>query len=236
MALLRLDKIISSTGEYSRRQVKDLIKAGKVTVNGSFPPGPESKYDPGSAIIVIDGIQLNYRTNTYIMLNKPQGVITATKDGKLRTVMDLLPDKYSRIDLFPVGRLDIDTEGLLLITDDGLLAHNLLSPGKHVDKKYYAEVDGMLTQDDCTAFSKGITLADGTEFLPGVLETVSENSAYVIIHEGKFHQVKRMLGYLGKPVTYLKRLQMGPLVLDPALKTGEYRELTSEEVNLLKNC
>jgi 16S rRNA pseudouridine516 synthase len=168
------------------------------------------------------------------MLHKPDGVVSSTDAPRDETVLSLLPKELRRIGLFPVGRLDKDTEGLLLLTNDGQLAHRLLAPGKHVDKVYYTEVDGALAPSDCEAFRQGITLGDGTECLPAELELLEEpNQALVTLREGKYHQVKRMLASRGKPVTYLKRLSMGPLELDETLLPGEYRRLTGEEVESL---
>lgn len=231
MAQERLDKIIASMGVYSRREVKTLVKEGKVLADGKIARSAEDKYDPTQVKITIAGEAFDYRRNTYLMLHKPAGVLSATEDGKGQTVLDLLPKEYSKMGLFPVGRLDKDTEGLLLLTDDGDMAHALLSPKKHVDKVYYARVDGNLSQTDCDAFAAGITLPDGLSCKPGKLEMLSDNEALVTIHEGKFHQVKRMLAYLGKPVLYLKRLQMGSLRLDEALAAGEYRLLSKEEID-----
>lgn len=238
MAQERLDKIIASMGNYSRREVKQLIKEGRVLVEGIIARSAEEKYDPMTAKIRISGVEFCYRKNTYLMLHKPAGVLSATEDGKGKTVLDLLPKEYSKMGIFPVGRLDKDTEGLLLLTDDGDLAHELLSPKKHVDKIYYVRVEGKLEQADCLAFEKGIVLPDGLTCLPGKLEILSvqdkQSEALVTIHEGKFHQVKRMLAFLGKPVTYLKRLQMGRLRLDKSLEPGEYRLLTDAEINCLR--
>jgi len=229
----RLDKIIASMGVYSRREVKNLVKEGKILVNGKIVRSAEEKLDPTAARITIAGEAFSYRCHTYLMLHKPAGVLSATEDGKGQTVLDLLPKEYAKMGLFPVGRLDKDTEGLLLLTDDGDMAHALLSPKKHVDKVYYTRVDGRLAQADCDAFAAGITLPDGLACRPGKLEILSDGDALVTIHEGKFHQVKRMLAYLGKPVLYLRRLQMGPLKLDESLAKGAYRLLSDEEINSL---
>ena len=171
------------------------------------------------------------------MLHKPAGVLSATEDGRGETVLDLLAPEYRKIGLFPVGRLDKDTEGLLLLTDDGALAHDLLAPKRHVDKVYFARTDGALTAEDCAAFAAGITLGDGLECLPAkleILESGAQSEALVTIHEGKFHQIKRMLASRGKPVVYLKRLSMGALVLDETLGKGEYRLLTAQEIENLR--
>ena len=232
MAKERLDKIIASMGHWSRREVKQLVREGRVLVNGAIAGSAEEKYDAETAQILINGEALRYQRHTYLMMHKPAGVLSATEDGHGRTVLDLLPEEYRRRGLFPVGRLDKDAEGLLLLTDDGALAHELLSPKKHVDKVYYARVSGHLTQSDCEAFAAGITLGDGLVCQSAKLEILSageESEALVTVHEGKFHQVKRMLASRDAPVRYLKRLRMGPLVLDDALAPADFRELTEEE-------
>ena len=230
MAAQRLDKIIASTGRWSRREVKDLVRQGRVTVDGVPARSAEEKADPEQAVIAVNGEKLNWRRYTWVMLNKPAGYLSATEDGRGATVLDLLPKDLRRKDLFPVGRLDKDTEGLLLLTNDGALAHALLAPGRHVDKVYYTKVDGSLEGDDVTAFAEGITLGDGTVCLPAGLDLISEREALVTLREGKYHQVKRMLASRGKPVVYLKRLGMGKLKLDPALPAGAWRPLTPEEL------
>ena len=225
----RLDKILAATGKWSRKDAKALIKAGRVKVEGETPKGPEDKVAEG-ALVTVDGHPINTDKFVYIMLHKPDGVVSSTDDPRDETVLTLLPKELRRIGLFPVGRLDKDTEGLLLLTNDGQLAHRLLAPGKHVDKVYYTEVDGVLDPSDCEAFRQGITLADGTECLPAGLERLEEpNQALVTLREGKYHQVKRMLASRGKPVTYLKRLSMGPLELDPMLPPGRWRYLSDRE-------
>ena len=225
----RLDKCIAATGRWSRKEAKALIKAGRVKVGGQSPAGAEDKVAEGTEITV-DGRPISTEKYTYVMLHKPAGVVSSTEDPREQTVLTLLPKELRRIGLFPVGRLDKDTEGLLLLTNDGQLAHRLLAPGKHVDKVYYTEVEGALDPSDCEAFETGITLADGTECLPARLELLEEaNQALVTLREGKYHQVKRMLAFRGKPVTYLKRLSMGPLKLDPMLPPGRWRYLTDEE-------
>ena len=230
MGAQRLDKIIASTGRWSRREVKGLIRQGRVLVDGLPPRSPEEKADPEQAEITGDGEALGYRRYTWVMLNKPAGYLSATEDGRGATVLDLLPQELQRRGLFPVGRLDKDTEGLLLLTNDGPLAHALLAPGRHVDKVYYVEVDGRLDQQDRRAFQAGVTLADGTVCQPADLTVLDPPSqGLVTLREGKYHQVKRMLAARGKPVTYLKRLSMGPLTLDPALPAGAWRPLTPEE-------
>ena len=230
MAQQRLDKIIASTGRYSRREVKTLVREGRVLVDGRIAASAEDKCDPLTARISVNGEELFYREHTYVMLHKPAGVLSATEDGRGETVLDLLAPEYRKIGLFPVGRLDKDTEGLLLLTDDGELAHALLSPKKHVDKVYYARVSGRLTPEDCAAFEAGMTLGDGLECLPAGLEVLPDRVCIVTLREGKFHQVKRMLAARGAPVLYLKRLSMGPLTLDDSLAAGAYRLLRAEEI------
>ena len=237
VAQQRLDKIIASTGRYSRREVKTLVREGRVLVDGRAAKSAEEKYDPLRASITVNGEALGYREHTYVMLHKPAGVLSATEDGRGKTVLDLLPPEYRKIGLFPVGRLDKDTEGLLLITDDGALAHDLLAPKKHVDKIYFTRVDGVLDESDCAAFAGRMTLPDGLVCLPAGLEILragAQSEALVTLREGKFHQIKRMLAARGKPVIYLKRLAMGPLTLDERLAPGEYRLLTEQEVGSLR--
>lgn len=234
----RLDKIIASTGKWSRREVKSLVRQGLVLVDGKPARAAEEKADPETVEIMVNGETLAYRRYTWIMLNKPAGYLSATEDGRGKTVLDLLPQELRRQGLFPVGRLDKDTEGLLLLTNEGGLAHDLLSPRHHVDKVYYAKVAGHLTEEDCQAFASGMTLEDGLVCQPAGLEILSageESEAHVTLREGKFHQVKRMLAQRGKPVLYLERVQMGNLLLDPALSRGDFRFLTAEEVKMLKD-
>ncbi len=233
MAAQRLDKIIASTGRWSRREVKDLVRQGRVTVDGVPARSAEEKADPEQAVIAVNGEKLNWRRYTWVMLNKPAGYLSATEDGRGATVLDLLPQDLQRRGLFPVGRLDKDTEGLLLLTNEGGLAHELLSPKKHVDKEYYVRVAGRLTEADSAAFAAGLHLEDGLICQPAELQILTageESEAYVILREGKFHQIKRMLAYLGKPVLYLERVRMGNLLLDPVLERGTYRLLTKEEM------
>ncbi len=237
MAQQRLDKIIASTGRYSRREVKTLVREGRVLVDGRIAASPEDKCDPLTACIRVNGEALFYREHTYVMLHKPAGVLSATEDGRGKTVLDLLAPEYRRIGLFPVGRLDKDTEGLLLLTDDGALAHDLLAPKKHVDKVYFVRTGGALDDADCAAFAAGLTLGGGLACLPArlqILNSGAQSEALVTIHEGKFHQIKRMLASRGKPVVYLKRLAMGPLTLDETLPKGEYRLLTAQEIAALR--
>ena len=237
MAKERLDKLIASTGRWSRREVKNLVREGRVLADGQLAHSVEEKYDADTCRISVNGEALTLRRHTYVMLHKPAGVLSATEDGRGRTVLDLLTPELRKIGVFPVGRLDKDTEGLLLLTDDGELAHALLSPKKHVDKVYYARVTGQLVPEDCAAFAAGMTLGDGLECMPAGLEILSageESECLVTLREGKFHQVKRMLAARGKPVAYLKRLSMGALRLDETLAPGAFRLLTPEEEGLLR--
>lgn len=226
----RLDKLLAGTGKWSRREVKALVRQGLVRVDGRLAASAEDKLDPAAAIITVAGETISLCRFTYVMLHKPAGVLTATEDRKQPTVLDLLPPELRRIGLAPVGRLDKDTEGLLLLTNDGELAHRLLSPKYHVDKRYLARVDGELSAADMEAFARGMTLGDGLECLPAGLEVLPDRVCVVTLREGKFHQVKRMLAARGAPVLYLKRLSMGPLTLDDSLAAGAYRLLRAEEI------
>ena len=239
MAVQRLDKIIASTGRWSRREVKDLVRQGRVTVDGAAARSAEEKTDPLTAEIAVNGERLTWRRYTWVMLNKPAGYLSATEDGRGATVLDLLPQELQRQNLFPVGRLDKDTEGLLLLSNQGDLAHDLLSPKKHVDKEYYVRVEGCLTAADCAAVGAGLHLDDGLACQPAELVILPEGAgseAHITIREGKFHQIKRMMAYLGKPVAYLERVRMGNLTLDPALSRGKWRFLTAEEVRGLEKA
>lgn len=237
MAKERLDKLVASTGRWSRREVKRLVREGRVLVDGRAAASADEKCDAETVRLAVDGEALALRRFTCVMLHKPAGVLSATEDGRGMTVLDLLPEPYRRKGLFPVGRLDKDTEGLLLLTDDGQLAHALLSPRKHVDKVYYVRVSGALDESDRGAFAAGMTLGDGLACLPAELEIVSSgetSEARVTLREGKFHQIKRMFAARGKPVLYLKRLSMGPLALDESLAPGAFRELTGDEERKLR--
>lgn len=226
----RLDKLLAATGQWSRKEAKALVKAGRVQVGGARPKGPEDKVAEGTPVTV-DGRPIATEQGVYVMLHKPAGVVSSTQDPRERTVLDLLPQHLRRRALFPVGRLDKDTEGLLLLTDDGPLGHALLSPKRHVDKVYLARVDGVVDQSDVEALARGMVLGDGLHCLPAGLEPLEDGRVCLVtLREGKYHQVKRMMAARGKPVTYLKRLSMGPLRLDAALAPGEWRPLTREEV------
>ena len=230
----RLDKVLAATGRWSRSQAKALVKGGRVLVDGRPAQRAEDKIGE-AAVVTVDGHPIRTARTVWLMLHKPQGVVSSTEDPRERTVLSLLPPELRRIGLFPVGRLDKDTEGLLLLTNDGAAAHRLLAPGRHVDKVYYAEVDGALGEDDVTAFAAGIALRDGTVCRPAGLSVGdAPDRCRVTIHEGTYHQVKRMLAARGKPVRYLKRLSMGPLSLDPALPLGAWRPLRPDEVALLE--
>lgn len=235
---MRLDKLLANMGFGSRKEVKQLLKQKAVTVDGTAVKDAAMHVDPKRQEVFVYGERVEYKEFVYYMLNKPPGVVSATEDLRERTVIDLLDPLAQHFKPFPVGRLDKDTEGLLLLTNDGELAHNLLSPKKHVPKKYYAEIDGNVTEEDVEAFEKGVELDDGYVTKPGQLEILHagpQSEVYVVIHEGKFHQVKRMFESRGKTVTYLKRLSMGSLKLDETLSLGEYRELTEVELEGLQN-
>lgn len=232
----RLDKLLSNFGFGSRSEIRKLIKDGVIRVDGNIVKDASIRVDPENSRIEMNGKSLRYRRFIYIMMNKPAGVISATHDNKLRTVIDLLPEEFLCFDLFPAGRLDIDTEGMLLLTNDGQLAHNLLSPKKHVSKRYYARIDGLTTDKDVRLFKEGVTLEDGYKTMPAelvIIKAGKESEIELVLHEGKFHQVKRMFEAVDKKVTYLKRIQMGGLKLDEALEAGDCRELTPAEVELL---
>lgn len=228
----RLDKFLSDSKVASRRELRQIIRAGRVRVGERVVREPEYKVDEKNDEIFLDGVRVGGARRIVLMFHKPAGFVTSTADPRDRTVMELLPPQYR--DLTPVGRLDKDTEGLLLLTDDGELAHRLLSPKHHVDKRYYARVDGALGPEDVAAFASGMTLGDGLECLPASLEPLEPGACIVTLREGKFHQVKRMLAARGAPVLYLKRLSMGPLVLDEALPVGAFRELTAAETAALR--
>ena len=232
---MRLDKFLVACAVGSRTEVKNFLKTGRVTVNGKKEKSAKLQIDEETDEICFDGQKLDYEEFVYYMMNKPQGVISATEDPKHKTVLDLLDDYARAKEVFPVGRLDIDTHGLLLLTNDGKLAHALLSPKRHVDKTYLARINGVMTDADVETFAQGIPLKDFT-CQPAKLELVSidkekeESLVRVTIAEGKFHQVKRMVAYCGKEVVDLQRLTMGTLTLDEELKRGEWRRLSKEEL------
>ena len=231
---MRLDKYLAEMGVGTRQEVKKQIRQGKAAVNGTVVKAADTKIDETSDEVTISGRNISYVSYEYYMLNKPAGVVSATEDRRDTTVIDLIKEK-KRKDLFPVGRLDKDTEGLLLITNDGDLAHRLLAPKKHVDKVYYAKIDGMVTEEDVKRFAEGIDIGAEEEEMTrpaklDIMKSAEESEIRLTIHEGKFHQVKRMFLAVCKEVTYLKRERMGTLCLDENLKPGEYRLLTEEEI------
>ncbi|WP_214727605.1 pseudouridine synthase [Exiguobacterium sp. s168] len=233
---MRLDKLLSNMGAGSRKEVKLLLKAGAIQVDGEIVRDPKQHVDVESQQVLMYGEPVTYQKYIYLMMNKPPGVISATEDKRDETVIDLLFEDVTYFKPFPVGRLDKDTEGLLLLTNDGAFNHALMSPKKHVEKTYYAEVTGVLTQEDVEAIAAGVTLEDGYQAKPGKLvilsTTETDSTLELTITEGKFHQVKRMMLALGKEVTFLKRRSIGRLELDPALALGDYRELTPDELSL----
>ncbi|MCX7747584.1 MAG: rRNA pseudouridine synthase [Clostridia bacterium] len=234
----RIDKILSNLGYGTRKDIKKVVKDGAVKVDGAVIKDSGMHVDPKTSKIEVYDEVLTYKEFVYVMMNKPAGVVSATYDNKLKTVVDILPDELRIFDLFPVGRLDIDTEGLLIMTNDGQMAHELLSPKKHVSKKYYALVEGKVTLEDQQVFQKGVVLDDGYKTLPAnlhILRSDEHSEIELVIYEGKFHQVKRMFESVGKKVKYLRRIEMGLLKLDESLNTGECRELTEEEIGILKN-
>ena len=231
--MMRLDKYLCETGFGTRSQVKDLLKKGQVMVNGEVVKKPELKINETTDQILCQGKKASYQKNIYLMLHKPAGVVSATEDNREKTVLDLVRPEDRKNGLFPVGRLDKDTEGLLLLTDDGELAHRLLSPKKHVDMTYYARIDGQVTEEHVKQFREGLDIGDEKKTLPAVLTILLSgpvSEIEVTIHEGRFHQIKRMFEAVGCKVTYLKRLSMGSLVLDETLPPEEYRPLTEAEL------
>lgn len=236
MIMERLDKIIASQGKFSRSEVKKLVKSGRITIDGKLPKSSDIKLSPDECDIRIDGESLNYKKHIYIMLNKPQGVISASNDREQQTVIDLVPKELFREGLFPAGRLDGDTTGFVLITDDGDFAHRILSPKNHIMKTYHATLRDELTEDDIIRFKEGLTLGDGTECLEAhvrVLESGDINLAEIKICEGKYHQVKRMFASIGNKVLELRRVKMGGLDLDESLREGECREITEKELKMI---
>ena len=232
----RLDKILSSQGICSRKEVKNFIKNKRIRINGISPIKSDTKVDPESDIIEIDGEKLNYRKFIYIMMNKPQGVLSASDDRRAETVIDILPDHLRRKNLFPAGRLDKDTTGLLIITDDGEFAHNMLSPKKHIWKLYHASLDGELTDEKRKILENGITLSNGTNFKPArvfIKDLNNRSEVEIEICEGKFHQVKKMFAFVDLTVIKLNRLRIGNLYLDENLVEGECRLLSDDEIQLI---
>lgn len=234
---MRIDKVLANLGYGSRKEVKKLLKDGAVTVNEKVIKDAKEHVDPNADTITVYGEVIEYKEYIYLMMNKPAGVISATEDGNEETVIDLLEPEDVIFSPFPVGRLDKDTEGLLLLTNDGQLAHRLLSPKKHVPKTYFAVIDQEVTEADAAAFRLGVTLDGGYVTKPGelkILKSGIRSDIELTITEGKFHQVKRMFQAIGKQVVYLQRISMGPLELDESLELGQYRELTDDEISLLK--
>ena len=230
MSSIRLDKYLSDMGVGSRRDVKSILKAGRVKVNGVTATSPETKIDTESDEVELDSKRIGYEEYRYYMLNKPAGVISATKDKLSDTVIEILKTENTK-DLFPVGRLDKDSEGLLIISNDGKFAHNVLSPAKHVDKTYYVRLDKKPNDDEVSKIENGIDIGDDKPCLPSKVKVISDDEAYITISEGRFHQVKRMFSAAGINVTYLKRISIGGLKLDESLAPGEYKKLSKEEIN-----
>ncbi|MDY3917552.1 MAG: pseudouridine synthase [Candidatus Limivivens sp.] len=236
MGFTRLDKFLANAGIGTRTQVKEQIRRGKVTVDGCCIKEPDYKFDPSLSTVVCDGEVVSGSGYVYFLLHKPAGCVTAAKDDRFPTVMDYLKGVREK-ELFPVGRLDKDTEGLLLITNDGGLAHNLLSPRKHVDKTYYARIRGQVTEEEVRRFAEGLDIGDEKPTLPAaltVLNSGEESEISLTIREGRYHQVKRMFQAVGMEVLYLKRTAMGPLILTDDLPRGTFRSLTPEEIRKLK--
>jgi len=238
---MRLDKMLAHSGIGTRKQVKKLLKSKIVEVNGKVETSPKVHVNPDEDTVMVNGEELFYQEFVYYMLNKPQGVISATEDDLHDTVLDILEPADIVQEPHPVGRLDIDTEGLLILTNDGKLTHQLTSPRRYVKKKYLAEIDGIVTEDDVEKFKEGLEIEEDFTAMPADLNILTVNEeenisdVEIVIQEGKFHQVKRMFEAVGKEVLYLKRLSMGQLELDPGLELGSYRELTKEEIKLLEN-
>ncbi len=231
---MRIDKFLANSGIGTRKEVKELLKKKRIRVNDEVVTEAKIHIDEDSDIVTFDGERIEYKEFLYIMLNKPQDVISATDDERHRTVLDLLEESLTKVGLFPVGRLDKDTEGLLVLTNDGKMAHELLTPKKHVPKRYYAELKKPLSKEEAGILENGVDLETFTT-KPAKVEFITEDKVYIIISEGKYHQVKRMFKCVGNRVLYLKRTGMGNLGLDENLKPGEYRELTSDELELLQS-
>lgn len=232
----RVDKVLANLGCGSRKEIKKLCKNGEVTIDGEIIKDNTFKFDPENCEIKVKGEKIIYREFVYLMMNKPQDVVSATHDNMHETVIDLIDDEFKAFDPFPIGRLDKDTEGFLLISNDGKLAHKLLSPKKQIGKTYYAEVEGKVTEDDVESFKEGVYIDDNYKTLPAklkILESGEISKIELTIMEGKFHQVKRMFHSVDKEVIYLKRQSMGILELDNSLELGEYRELSKTELQAL---
>ena len=231
---MRIDKFLANSGIGTRKEVKELLKKKRIRVNDEVVTEAKTQVDEDNDFVTFDGERIEYKEFLYIMLNKPQDVISATDDERHRTVLDLLEEPLTKVGLFPVGRLDKDTEGLLVLTNDGKMAHELLSPKKHVPKRYYVELKKTLSQEEARILENGVELETFTT-KPAKVEFITEDKVYIIISEGKYHQVKRMFKCVGNRVLFLKRTGMGNLGLDENLASGEYRELTSEELELLQS-
>lgn len=231
--MIRLDKFFTETATLTRSEAGKAIKAGLVIVDGKVIKKPDCKIDETKARVVYNGEHINYKKFVYIMLNKPEGVVSATEDTKQKTVLDLLPEKYKKMGLFPCGRLDKDTLGLILLTNDGTSAHNLLAPKKHVSKTYKYECAEFLSKQNKHKIEQGIELKDGFVTKPCKIEILNDKSGYITLTEGKYHEIKRMFGAISNKITYLERVSFGSLILDENLKRGEWRELTEEEINKL---
>lgn len=233
----RIDKVLANLGYGTRKDVKSIIKNGEVSIDGIVVCDSGTHVDPKSQCISVNGEKINYKEFVYIMMNKPAGVISATEDAMDKTVIDILTPEYRVFNLSPVGRLDKDTVGLMLLTNDGDLTHRIISPKNHVSKVYYARINGVVTSEDIQRFKEGVTLDDGYKTMPANLKIIESNEVSTIeleIFEGKFHQVKRMFESIGKKVIYLMRLSIGPIRLDPSLPPGSFRELTHDELSLIK--
>jgi len=230
MAQMRLDKILADMGIASRSELKQMIRRGRVTLDGHAVTAPETKADPETCELRLDGQRLSYKRLHYYMMDKPAGLVTATEDGRQKTVLDIVTPQMRRMGLFPVGRLDKDTSGLLLLTNDGDFAHRVISPKSGVKKVYHAKVEGEPDEQDVKAFREGVTLADGTRCLPAKLEPLGGGECLVTVMEGKYHQVKRMLASRGKPVRELRRIAVGGLELDASLGAGGFRELDENDL------
>lgn len=229
MSLTRLDKILTDTGRCSRSRAKELIRAGSVRVNGVAVTDAAAKFDAAAVTVTVDGETLDAPGHLYVMLHKPEGLLSASEDKHKPTVLDLMPPEWKKRGLFCVGRLDKDTTGLLLLTDDGEYAHRVISPRSNVTKLYEAEVEGKASEEDVRAFREGLTLKDGLRCMSAELRILEPGRVQVVVMEGKYHQVKRMLASRGLPVKTLKRLRIGSLYLDESLQAGEYRLLSEEE-------
>ena len=237
MKRMRLDKYLADCGIGTRSSLREMIRRGRVKVNEKIIKEPAFPLNAKDAAVFVDNIKMDYKEFYYLIMNKPAGVISATEDTKQNTVLDLLPDRYKRLGLFPVGRLDKDTEGLLILTNDGPLTHRLLSPKKHVPKTYFARIDECVTEEDVQTFKDGIYIDDDFTALPAqlqILQAHQQSEILLTLYEGKFHQVKRMFEAINKKVVYLKRVRMGNLELDESLQTGQVREMSEKEIQKLQ--